>query len=105
MNRGEVPIYEPGLDEILGTKCTGGRLSFSLNGDEEIAKQTLYILRWEHPSAEDGSADLRWVLSAARQIARNAKPDTLVIIKSTVPVGTSDQCFCAITGRRVCQRF
>ena len=96
LNRGEVPIYEPGLDEILARNVQAGRLSFSLNGDEEIAKADIVYIAVGTPSAEDGSADLRWVLSAARQIARNAKPDTMVIIKSTVPVGTSDRVLSAI---------
>ena len=97
LNRGEVPIYEPGLDEILARNVQAGRLAFSLNGDEEIAKADIVYIAVGTPSAEDGSADLRWVLSAARQIARNAKPDTMVIIKSTVPVGTSDRVLSAIT--------
>ncbi|MAA78541.1 MAG: UDP-glucose 6-dehydrogenase [Deltaproteobacteria bacterium] len=96
LHRGDVPIYEPGLDEILARNVQAGRLSFSLNGDEEIAKADIVYIAVGTPSAEDGSADLRWVLSAARQIARNAKPDTLVIIKSTVPVGTSDRVLAAI---------
>ena len=91
LNRGEVPIYEPGLDAILSRNVEAGRLSFSLDGDREIAKADIVYIAVGTPSAEDGSADLRWVLSAARQIARNARKGTLVIIKSTVPVGTSDR--------------
>lgn len=96
LNRGEVPIYEPGLDEILARNAQAGRLSFGVNGDEEIAKADIVYIAVGTPSAEDGSADLRWVLSAAQQIARNAKPDTMVIIKSTVPVGTSDRVLATI---------
>ena len=96
LHRGEVPIYEPGLDAILARNVQAGRLSFSLNGDEEIAKADIVYIAVGTPSAEDGSADLRWVISAAQQIARNAKPDTMVIIKSTVPVGTSDKVLAAI---------
>ena len=91
LNRGEVPIYEPGLDDILKRNVEAGRLSFSLDGDREIAKADIVYIAVGTPSAEDGSADLRWVLSAARQIAQHARKDTLVIIKSTVPVGTSDR--------------
>jgi UDPglucose 6-dehydrogenase len=96
LNRGVVPIYEPGLDEILKKNVSEGRLSFSVDGDAEIAKADIVYIAVGTPSAEDGSADLRWVLSAARQIARNAKPNTMVIIKSTVPVGTSDLVLAAI---------
>ena len=96
LNRGEIPIYEPGLDEILRTNVSEGRLSFSVHGDEEIAKADIVYIAVGTPSAEDGSADLRWVLAAARQIAHNAKPETMVIIKSTVPVGTSDRVLATI---------
>lgn len=98
LNKGEIPIYEPGLDEILQKNVSEGRLAFSLNGDEEIAKADIVYIAVGTPSAEDGSADLQWVLSAARQIAKNAKPETMVIIKSTVPVGTSDRVLATIKG-------
>jgi len=96
LNQGVVPIYEPGLDEILRRNVDAGRLFFTVDGDSAIAEADIVYIAVGTPSAADGSADLRWVLAAARQIGANAKEDTLVIIKSTVPVGTSDRVLAAI---------
>ncbi|MEC7983773.1 MAG: UDP-glucose/GDP-mannose dehydrogenase family protein [Myxococcota bacterium] len=91
LKEGRIPIYEPGLDEILERNVKAGRLSFSVDGDRAIAEADIVYIAVGTPGAEDGSADLTWVLAAAQQIAENAKGDTMVIIKSTVPVGTSDR--------------
>ena len=96
LQKGIIPIYEPGLDEILLRNVEAGRLTFSTDGASEIAKADIVYIAVGTPSAEDGSADLTWVLSAARDIAHNAKPETMVIIKSTVPVGTSDRVLATI---------
>ena len=96
LQKGIIPIYEPGLDEILLKNVEAGRLRFSTDGAAEIAKADIVYIAVGTPSAEDGSADLTWVLSAAREIAHNAKPETMVIIKSTVPVGTSDRVLATI---------
>ena len=90
LRNGILPIYEPGLDVILQRNVAAGRLWFSTNGDDEIAKAQIIYIAVGTPSSEDGSADMKWVHAAAEQIARNAADDAIVVIKSTVPVGTAD---------------
>lgn len=91
LNHGEIPIREPGLVAIVMRNCTAGRLKFSVSYYEAVAHASLIFLAVGTPSSEDGSADLSGVLSCAHALGQNIARDTLVVVKSTVPVGTNDQ--------------
>ena len=88
---GEIPIYEPGLNQLVASNVAAGRLDFSLNLREPIAQADAVFIAVGTPSRRgDGHADLNYVHNAAREIAENLKGFTVVITKSTVPVGTGD---------------
>jgi len=90
LNQGEVPIYEPGLEEIVQRNVAAGRLRFSTDPAQGVDFGTLQVLAVGTPPDEDGSADLRHVLAAARSIGRHMRAYRLIVDKSTVPVGTAD---------------
>jgi UDPglucose 6-dehydrogenase len=90
LEEGKLPIYEPGLDVILSRNVRGGRLSFTTDGASAIRNADVVYIAVGTPGDDSGAADLRWVYAAADQIGEEAEGGTLVIIKSTVPVGTSD---------------
>jgi UDPglucose 6-dehydrogenase len=91
LEAGEVPIYEPGLDQILRRNVREKRLDFTLDGKAAIQAADVIYIAVGTPSAPDGSADLTGVLAVAKQIGDNLRRAATVIIKSTVPVGTADQ--------------
>ena len=82
------PIYEPGLTELLERNIKSGRLHFS-TGYESVAGAQSIFLAVGTPSADDGRADLKYLRAAAVEVARNLSENAIVVIKSTVPVGTS----------------
>ena len=88
---GEVPIYEPGLEELLKRNVKDGRLKFTTSYAEAIPDAEVAFIAVGTPPGEDGSADLKYVLEAARTIAANMKGYLVVVDKSTVPVGTADK--------------
>jgi UDPglucose 6-dehydrogenase len=88
---GQVPIYEPGLDQILRRNVREKRLDFTMDGKAAIQAAEVIYIAVGTPSAPDGSADLSGVLAVAQQIGDNLRRSATVIIKSTVPVGTADQ--------------
>jgi UDPglucose 6-dehydrogenase len=88
--RGEVPIYEPGLDGILRRNMREGRLRFSTGTAEAIRKADVVFIAVGTPGLPDGSADLRGVFAVAKIIADHLTRPAVVVIKSTVPVGTAD---------------
>lgn len=89
LNNGEIPIYEPGLDDLIEKGRAAGRLAFTTDLDAAIAGADIVFIAVGTPSRRgDGEADLRYVHEAARQIARAMRPGTVVAIKSTVVVGT-----------------
>ena len=88
---GGVPIYEPGLDQLIKRNVREGRLQFTTDGPGAIASASVVYIAVGTPSADDGSADLRGVLAVAELIGRNMAQESVVIIKSTVPVGTADK--------------
>ena len=91
MRRGEVPIFEPGLELIFERNTKQGRLSFTTNLAEAIAPAQIIILALPTPPGEDGSADLSYITGVAAQLSHLLKTDYKVIVdKSTVPVGTSE---------------
>lgn len=90
LRRGEVPIYEPGLEEILSRNVTKGRLIFSTDLTEVMSDAEILMIAVGTPPAEDGSADLRHVLDVAETIGKNLNGYKIVVNKSTVPVGSGD---------------
>ena len=92
LNAGEIPIYEPGLGELVRTNVEQGRLSFRTALDEAVAEADAVFIAVGTPSRRgDGHADLSYVYEAAREIAAALRGFTVVITKSTVPVGTGDE--------------
>ena len=96
LNEGGIPIYEPGLEAMVKKNVTSGRLSFTTNVKEAVAHGVLQFIAVGTPPDEDGSADLRYVIDAARSIGRNMRNYKVVVNKSTVPVGTADMVCAAI---------
>ncbi len=89
LNNGEVPIYEPGLDDLLQKNIAGNRLHFTTDLIQIIDDVEVIFSAVGTPPDEDGSADLRYVLDVARTIGQNINKYVLVVTKSTVPVGTA----------------
>ncbi len=90
LKRGEMPIYEPGLQELIERNVRAGRLSFTTSYNEGLDGSEFVFIAVGTPSGVDGEADLRYVATAARSIAENMKEPLIVVNKSTVPVGTGD---------------
>jgi len=90
LNDGVVPIYEPGLTDLIRRNERSGRLHFSVEVTPPFDEADVYFIAVGTPPTDDGGADVRAVMAAADQIARTAKRKALVAIKSTVPVGTCD---------------
>jgi len=88
LNAGEVPIHEPGLDEVVARNRQAGRLEFTSDYDRAVAYCDIFFIAVGTPTEEDGSADVRHVESAARELGQRLKRKALVVVKSTVPVGT-----------------
>jgi UDPglucose 6-dehydrogenase len=88
---GEIPIYEPGLEELLRRNVHDGRLKFTTSYPEAVSRAQVVFIAVGTPPGEDGSADLRYVLSAARSVAENMQGYTVIVDKSTVPVGTANK--------------
>ncbi|MDN3517340.1 UDP-glucose/GDP-mannose dehydrogenase family protein [Aquisalimonas lutea] len=91
LNRGEVPIYEPGLEDMITTNREAGRLRFTTDVGEAVAHGLFQFIAVGTPSDEDGSADLRYVLQVARSIGEHMTDYRVIVDKSTVPVGTADR--------------
>ncbi|MFN2216614.1 MAG: nucleotide sugar dehydrogenase, partial [Anaerolineales bacterium] len=85
-----MPIYEPGLDELVKRNVRAGRLSFTTSYKEAVDGAEFAFIAVGTPSAVNGEADLQYVASAARSIAENMTAPMIVVNKSTVPVGTGD---------------
>lgn len=91
MKAGQLPIYEPGLEQLFHRNIKQGRLSFTTNLAEAIADAQIIFLALPTPPGGDGAADLSYVLGAAKDIAGIIKDYKVVVTKSTVPVGTADK--------------
>ena len=91
LNSGAVPIHEPGLHEVIKRNIAAGRLSFTTDVAASVAHGLVQMIAVGTPSDEDGSADLRYVLDAARSIGKNLTEYKVIVNKSTVPVGTADK--------------
>jgi UDPglucose 6-dehydrogenase len=90
LRRGEMPIYEPGLKELVDRNVRAGRITFTTSYDEGMQGTEFVFIAVGTPSGVDGEADLRYVASAARSIAEHMVAPLIVVNKSTVPVGTGD---------------
>jgi len=92
LNRGEIPIYEPGLEDLVATNVRDGRLFFTLDAREAIRGADAVFIAVGTPSRRgDGHADLSYVYAAAEEIAGLLEGFTVIVTKSTVPVGTGDE--------------
>jgi len=89
LNAGEIPIYEPGLEELVARNVRSGRLTFTTDIPEAVRASEIIFIAVGTPPDEDGSADLQHVLDAARTIGQAMNGEKIVITKSTVPVGTA----------------
>jgi UDPglucose 6-dehydrogenase len=96
LNNGGIPIHEPGLEEIVARNRAAGRLQFSTDVAASVAHGTLQFIAVGTPPDEDGSADLQYVLAAARNIGRHMNGFKVIVDKSTVPVGTADRVAAAV---------
>jgi len=88
---GEIPIHEPGLDELVRRNLDAQRLSFTTDTAAAVAGAEVVILAVGTPQGDDGSADLRYIDEAAKQVARALTGYAVIVTKSTVPVGTADR--------------
>ncbi len=89
LNRGGIPFFEPGLGALVSRNLAEGRLSFTTDGARAVRESHIVFIAVGTPPDEDGSADLQYVLAAARDIGRAVDGERIVITKSTVPVGTA----------------
>lgn len=101
LSRGEIPIFEPGLKEMVAHNLAGKRLSFTTDLAAAVeGAQAVFICVGTPPRSSDGHADMRYVHDAARNVAAAVTGRTVVVIKSTVPIGTGDQVTRVIAGHR-----
>ncbi len=96
LNRGVIPIYEPGLEPMVKANHAASRLAFTTDAASAIAHGQVIFIAVGTPPDEDGSADLQYVLAVARTIGTHMAVPTVVVNKSTVPVGTADKVRAAI---------
>jgi UDPglucose 6-dehydrogenase len=91
LKRGEIPIHEPGLDALIKRNAEAGRIEFTTDAVRGVEHGLFQLIAVGTPPGEDGSADLRYVLAVARTIGTHLNRYSIVITKSTVPVGTADK--------------
>ncbi|BEI36729.1 UDP-glucose dehydrogenase family protein [Polynucleobacter sp. HIN7] len=97
LNSGGVPIYEPGLQEMIARNRAAGRIQFSTDVAAAVQHGEIQFIAVGTPPDEDGSADLQYVIAAARNIGKYMNGPKVIVDKSTVPVGTADKVTQAIT--------
>ncbi|GAB3736134.1 UDP-glucose/GDP-mannose dehydrogenase family protein [Silanimonas algicola] len=91
LREGQIPIFEPGLDELVRNNHRAGRLDFTTGAEIAVAHARIVFIAVGTPPDEDGSADLRHVLAVARTLGQHIAQPTVIVNKSTVPVGTADR--------------
>jgi UDPglucose 6-dehydrogenase len=96
LRSGNIPIYEPGLQQLVSQNVGAGRLRFTTDVEESVSHGVVQFIAVGTPSEQDGSADLRYVIAAARSIGRSMSDYKIIVDKSTVPVGTSERVQAAI---------
>ena len=87
----QIPIYEPGLDELLLKNIKSNNLHFELNINENVKNSEIVLIAVGTPTSENGDANLTFVRQCANEMAEFISPNTLIVVKSTVPVGTCDE--------------
>jgi UDPglucose 6-dehydrogenase len=97
LNRGEIPIHEPGLSDMVKRNVAAKRLRFTTNIADSVAHGVVQCIAVGTPPDEDGSADLQYVIAAARNVGKHMSEYRVIIDKSTVPVGTADKVKAAIS--------
>ncbi len=90
LQKGEVPIYEPGLDKLMKKNMDAGRLTFSSSTKESVKNADIIFIAVGTPSREDGTANLDYVYAATEELSDSVNPEAVLVIKSTVPVGTTE---------------
>ena len=96
LNEGGIPIFEPGLKEMVARNRAAGRIRFTTDIDEAVAHGDVQFIAVGTPPDEDGSADLKYVVAAARNVGARMSSPKVIVDKSTVPVGTADRVRAAI---------
>src|SRR5690606_6221635 len=96
LRRGEIPIYEPGLEPIVENAVANGLLRFTNDLADAMAKAEYIFIAVGTPPGDDGSADLQYVVAAARSIGQHLRDYAVVVDKSTVPVGTAEKVRAAV---------
>lgn len=91
LKQGIIPIYEPGLEEMVKDNMAAGRLQFTTDVQEAVDFGLFQFIAVGTPPDEDGSADLRYVLAVAKSVAEHMSDYKIIVDKSTVPVGTADK--------------
>src|SRR5574337_426968 len=99
LESGVVPIYEPGLEELIKRNTAHNRLSFTTDMSHAVRNSDIIFIAVGTPPGEDGSADLNYVLGAAREIGRYMNGYKIIVNKSTVPVGTAEKVKAAVAGK------
>jgi UDPglucose 6-dehydrogenase len=95
--KGEVPIHEPGLKELIQSNCEQNRLSFTSSSSDGIKNSNIYIIAVGTPMSENGEANLEYVFDVAKSIGEQISENSIIINKSTVPVGTAEKVNAIIT--------
>jgi len=96
LKAGQIPIYEPGLENMVSSNAREGRLQFTTSLHDAMQESNVYFIAVGTPPQEDGSADLQHVLAVARELGRLIDRYSIIVDKSTVPVGTADQVRAAV---------
>src|SRR3954464_1066266 len=91
LNAGQMPIYEPGLEELVQRNRQEGRLTFATSLDSAVKEAQIIFIAVGTPQGEDGSADLQYVLAVAKDVAKAMNGYKVIVDKSTVPVGTAEK--------------
>jgi len=97
LEEGGIPIYEPGLQDMVQKSAAAGRLHFTTDIQKATHFGTVMFIAVGTPPGEDGSADMQYVIAAARNIGQHMTDYKVIVNKSTVPVGTADRVKAAIT--------
>ena len=105
LSGGEVPIFEPGLDELIHRNASAGRLTFGTDYSDAVSNAEVVFVAVGTPSSATGEADLSQVWGAVDTLAKVLEPGTLVVVKSTVPVGTTAEVADRLRGSRPDLRF